>query len=259
MEYARMTTLNYGQECSLRTVRDMGIECLPMTIPGSMGGPAGAHSLFENIASIAPYHDISRLVRFSQIWLGTALIVGTGAVVHLAPIPGSARTGVGTAILPWPEKPPAQAAVSVSQSLAVIRAAFSLQISQIAEILDVSRPTIYAWINQEQQPQIRHRDRLKNIFVLAKFWNTKSTVPLGAEVLLAPDAAGATLIDCLKAPEINLDRLKDRLQALHQPESMEIVPSRAADLARKYGIALDQNAQNCAEIAVMTRPPMDET
>lgn len=254
-----MTTLNHGQERFLRTARDMGIERLPTTIAGSTDGYAGAHTQSGNFPSIAPDNDLSRLIHFSRLWLGTALIVGTGAVAPLAPIPGLGRTGVGAAILSQPLIPPAQVAVSVSERLAVIRAAFSLQISQIADILEVSRPTIYGWISQGQQPQPRHRDRLNNIYALAKFWNTKSAVPLGAEAMLAPDAAGETLIDCLKDTDINLDTVEDRLQALSRQTVLKFSPPRAGDLARKYGIRLDQNRVNNAEFDVLTRPPMEET
>ena len=262
-----MTALNYIQDDIFRTASQFGIQCLPMPISTPMDMYADAQTQSANSPAIALDNNFRRCADDSQPWLWIALIVGTCAAVHPAPISGptsgpifaAGQTGVNPALVSQPVRRLAPAAASVSECLAVIRTAFSLQISQIAEILQVSRPTIYAWISDERQPHQPNRDRLNDIYALAKFWNTISALPLGAAALLAPDAAGATLFDRLKESEVDLNSAKERLQAMSRQADMQVAPLRVADLARKYGIALDLNRLNSSEFDLMTRPPMDET
>ncbi len=145
-----------------------------------------------------------------------------------------------------------------SRALAVIRTAFPLQISQIAEILGVSRPTIYAWIGDEQQPQPRCQDRLNQIYSLAEFWNNRCNLPAPEKIFESPDSAGVSLIDMLKAASINVatvkNRLEDIVRSVKSSKRLGIVES-----ARLRGFKLPAEGNSTAEFDVITRRPMDES
>ena len=144
-----------------------------------------------------------------------------------------------------------------SRALAVIRTAFPLQISQIAEILGVSRPTVYAWIGDEQQPQPRCQERLKQIYSLAEYWNARSNLPVPASFMIAPDPAGRSLIDMLESEVIHHREVQSRLDALRASQE-DVDSTSIAALARKYGINLESNTENIGEFDVITRRPMNE-
>ena len=145
-----------------------------------------------------------------------------------------------------------------SRALAVIRTAFPLQISQIAEILGVSRPTIYAWIGDEQQPQPRCHDRLKQIYSLAEFWNARCNLPAPEKIFESPDSVGVSLLDMLKATSINVatvqNRLEDFVRTVKSSTRVGIV-----EAARQRGFKLPVEGNSTAEFDVITRRPMDES
>jgi|GEM_PF-2700472 len=144
----------------------------------------------------------------------------------------------------------------VSDILATIRSAFPLQISQIAEILGVSRPTIYAWLNNEQQPQ--SLTKLSQIYALAEFWNDRCNLPAPEKTFELPDSVGVSLIDMLKAPSINVATVKNRLEDLVRTVKGS-VRLGMVEAARLRGFKLPAGGNNTAEFDVTTRRPMDES
>jgi DNA-binding transcriptional regulator YiaG len=186
-----------------------------------------------------------------------ALFIGSGAPPqgNISLIEISPLSQIQTA------RPAAQQiyAADVSDILATIRTAFPLQISQIAEILGVSRPTVYAWIRDEQQPQPRCQERLNQIYALAEFWNARCNQPVPEKTLELPDSAGVSLIDMLKEEVLNTMALQSRLTGLYTDLRSHPKPERITDLARKYGIDISRNRDNTAEFDVITRRPMDES
>lgn len=69
-----------------------------------------------------------------------------------------------------------------SELLAEIRASLSLNIKELATVLQVERPTIYAWIRESSKPQRQNLRRLHQLHRLAQVWNRLSNKPLGDEV-----------------------------------------------------------------------------
>lgn len=232
----------------------------PNTVAGPFGGmetavgdrsplPSAEHQGFEG--------DNFRLARtVARGGLCSALFFGTGSCykefnrlpgfyVITSPDQSSHRRPTGV--------------TAPSRCLAVIRAAFPLQILQIAEILVVSRPTIYAWIGGEQQPQSRCQARLNQVYALAEFWNEQSHLPLPVESLISPDQTGISIMDMLKAGSIDTARIKQRLSGL--ATAVTATPRRMSlvEEARKRGIVFGRMRENTAEFDVITRRPMDES
>ena len=146
----------------------------------------------------------------------------------------------------------------VPHALAVIRTAFPLRISQIAEILGVSRPTIYAWIGEGQRPQPRCQARLNQVYGLAEFWNTRSNLPLPAQALISPDETGTSLLDMLMMEKIDQASIRRRLAELTAAAAAAKRIGLTED-ARNRGFNLPQGQPDSVEFDLMTRRPMDES
>lgn len=160
----------------------------------------------------------------------------------------SATTGVYIVItknqIDLPEAPAARefnleaalppVAISPASVLDGVRAVFGLNISETAEIFGITRQTAYQWMKLTDMEQVRaheNRDRLKQIYGAAQSW--QSLPPLKGRWLYAVLPAGNTLLDLLKAPQIDLDALQAAYQAL---------AASAADRRRKEGERATQAA-----------------
>lgn len=125
-------------------------------------------------------------------------------------------------------------AISPASVLDGVRAVFGLNISETAEVFGITRQTAYQWMKLTDMEQVRaheNRDRLKQIYGAAQSW--QSLPPLKGRWLYALLPAGNTLLDLLKAPQIDLDALQAAYQAL---------AASTADRRRKEGERATQAA-----------------
>lgn len=244
-----------------RTASQFGLQHFAATLdPTTEAGPFGGMETAVGDRSPLPSTEpggfsgdnfgLARTV--ARFGLCTALFVGTGSFYKDVGRPPSPSV-----IAPADHGHPSLV-TNPAHALAIIRTAFSLQITQIAEILGVSRPTIYAWIGDEQQPQQRCQVRLNQIYSLAEYWNDRSHLPIPASFMIAPDAAGRSLIDMLKSEVIHQREVQSRLDALRSASQEDVDSTSIAALARKYGINLESNTENIGEFDVITRRPMNE-
>jgi hypothetical protein len=153
----------------------------------------------------------------------------------------SATTGVYIVItknqIDLPEAPAARefyleaalppVAISPASVLDGVRAVFGLNISETAEVFGITRQTSYKWMKLTDMEQVRaheNRDSLKQIYGAAQSW--QCFPPLKGRWLYALLPAGKTVLDLLKAPQIDLDALQAAYQAL---------AASTADRRRKEG------------------------
>ena len=88
-----------------------------------------------------------------------------------------------------------------SDAVATIRAALSLQVKELANVLGVSRPTIYSWMRDDEKPQPQNRNRIAYLLRFAKAWNSMSDKPVGALVRNQLSADGKSLVNLLAESE----------------------------------------------------------
>jgi hypothetical protein len=125
-------------------------------------------------------------------------------------------------------------AISPASVLDGVRAVFGLNISETAEVFGITRQTAYQWMKLTDMEQVRaheNRDRLKQIYGAAQSW--QSLPPLKGRWLYALLPAGNTVLDLLKAPQIDSDALQAAYQAL---------AASTADRRRKEGERATQAA-----------------
>lgn len=107
-------------------------------------------------------------------------------------------------------------ALSPASVLDRVRTVFGLNISETAEVFGITRQTAYQWLtlsdNMEQVRSHVNRDRIKQLYGAAQSW--QNLPPLKGRWLYALLPAGNTVLDLLKAPQIDLDALRAAYQAL---------------------------------------------
>ncbi len=67
----------------------------------------------------------------------------------------------------------------IPEQLAFIQYQFSMNVSELSDGLNVSRPTVYAWLRGESDPHGRNAKRIDSLYRLACEWRLMSAVPMG--------------------------------------------------------------------------------
>lgn len=107
------------------------------------------------------------------------------------------------------------AALSPTSVLDRVRAVFGLNISETAEVFGITRQTAYQWMKLTDMDQVRaheNRVRLKQLYGAAQSW--QSHPPLKGRWLHAILPTGNTVLDLIKAPQVDLNALQFAHQAL---------------------------------------------
>lgn len=143
---------------------------------------------------------------------------------------------------------------AAAEMLVAVRTAFPLQISQLAKLAGVTRPTIYAWLHGEQRPQERGWERLKQLHALAEFWRSCTPFSLPEKQLTAPGVDGQSIYEQLSAEVIDMQQIENRLAAAaaaNKPSWLEN--------ARDRGYRLPGDRPDSPEFDLLTRRSMDES
>ena len=126
--------------------------------------------------------------------------------------------------------------IKPSEILLKLRAHFSLNTSELARVIGVERPTIYAWAQEKSEPRENHRARLATFLRLTQFWTRISRQPLGALKTASSDGRG--IIDLLAAHTISEPEVCEVLRAISHRITTEGDKRRVraiSDIARKRG------------------------
>lgn len=106
-------------------------------------------------------------------------------------------------------------AVSPAAVLEAVRNAFVMNISEAAEVFGITRQTAYQWMKLTDMDQVRsreNRERLKQLYAATQAW--KELPPLKGRWLHALLPSGQTVLDLLKAPEVDLNTLRSAHETL---------------------------------------------
>lgn len=106
-----------------------------------------------------------------------------------------------------------RATLDNSEVIAVIRSSLSLQIKELAAIVGVQRTHVYSWINGESQPAAQHRDRLQQVYRLARRWNQLCQFPAD-DFIRKPGEDGQSVLDLLKSETLDESAIDRRLERL---------------------------------------------
>lgn len=123
------------------------------------------------------------------------------------------------------------------EGLSIIQHYLSLNLSDVAIILHVTRPTIYSWLRDESTPHEHNIARIRQILKLAKIWSDMSTKRLG-KYLKIPSSDGYSVFNLLS--EENIDQSMIRRAFAICSHAVEHDASRprarsAVEIANQFG------------------------
>jgi transcriptional regulator with XRE-family HTH domain len=116
------------------------------------------------------------------------------------------------------EAPPADVSVrSAAEQLEFIRHCLSLSVSDLARIVGVQRPTIYAWLQNGAPRRGESLERLAMLERTAAHWKAIADRPIGALARLAIGMKGETFVSLLESASeedlhVALEQLGARLR-----------------------------------------------
>ena len=151
------------------------------------------------------------------------------------------------------------ALANVSEAIATIRSALSLQVKELAEALRVERPTVYAWIRGESSPQPENRERLAAILRVAQGWNNHCGLPMEGSVREEFGAGGMTFAGLLRADSIDQKLVSDQIKEIAKKVMARQAKSRGIrELAREKGRDLSKIRESEHEFEVLTGKRTEE-
>ncbi len=126
--------------------------------------------------------------------------------------------------------------IATSDRVLLLRRWLSLSVAEAARVLEVQRPTVYAW-ERGDVPAQKNAARLATVFDLASHWRSLSDEPVGALRKEAVTSDGKTLVMLLSERRLRVDAIKTamtRILALQHKERAA-QPLSGAELAQRFG------------------------
>ncbi|HUQ90423.1 MAG TPA: hypothetical protein VM120_02000 [Bryobacteraceae bacterium] len=168
--------------------------------------------------------------------VGLGFMLGTGAI---SPIVPSQITGFGPTsfvITPANKATGRFSVIDVREEIIAIRSLLGINVSELAAILDVQRPTIYSWQAGSAEPHAENRNRLRRTYQLASRWTQVCSEPIGDWVRRPLDESGRTLVSLLSESTPNEALIEEAFKTLKIPIEQEaLVFAGVGDRARKLG------------------------
>lgn len=182
----------------------------PFTSPGEKRSP------YSSLPKSTPFLGSPPLTTVDSLWdlLLKAQAVTSPAFIVLAPVGEHHTKRVE-------EEEAVQVVVKVKREqqsivgdqLRFIEATLSLALSDISQILSVSRQTIHAWVNGREPHKNETLDRLQQLYLVAKDWSPRSSEPLGIRTRTLIGAHEKTLIQLLREEPFDTAAIKRLLDS----------------------------------------------
>lgn len=220
-----------------------------ISIPEEMPEPTGTRFALEEERPVWQQSSLTRRRQQPINQLHDALFTTrTGPVVVFPP--------VTILVHKLPQTEPAEPTVSVSHLIAQVRGSLSLQITQLAAILGVERPTVYAWIKEQSEPRPQKRTRLKELYRLARRWDELSNDPLG-RALTDVGSDGHAVLDFLLQSEIPHALVAHRFRAIARARGRNRAAASqekrtVAEIAEEIGIDMTRVSEQNDQIDIVT-------
>jgi hypothetical protein len=155
----------------------------------------------------------------------------------------------------------ATSVATTEDQITIILSSLSLRVTELANLVDVQRPTIYAWLQGDFSPQSENKSRLNTLFKLANKWRLMSKAPLGKAVRDA-QIEGATILDLLKQKKIDEKKVVRSFNALVNSSKLNTATTRrrglVASALQRQGIDRTKVKLNNADITALSGKRFEE-
>jgi hypothetical protein len=146
----------------------------------------------------------------------------------------------------------------VTAKLAYVQDQFSLNLSDTAAVLRVSRPTVYAWLRDDSEPQAHNIRRIDRLYALAKEWREMSPAPLGSYAWPTIHE-GASILGLLSEADLNESAIRAAFSTARRVMERTGEPrrgrrTRTAKGAERFGLAEPTPGEQERAISEVTGP-----
>lgn len=193
--------------------------------------------------SVAPWTSDTKVRWNNKVWVAIlGMVIGTGGVANATAVNSVIRSGstVGphfkiTVVDENTDKRADLSSILLPQEqLAGIQRYFSLNISDLAKVLRVARPTVYSWL-RGVQPQGQHSARLNQLYRVARSWRSLSSSPVG-EYLSAPLGDNSSLMSYLSTETLDEAAIQETLSNIRVARAKKARRESISEIASRHGL-----------------------
>ncbi len=128
--------------------------------------------------------------------------------------------------------------LDTQEKLAGIRQYFAVNMSDMAKILRVGRPTVYTWLRDAPTTlRAGHARRIDEVYGIARTWRAMSNKPVGA-LMSIPLSSGETLLALLSARTLDESAIEKGLAEIADAVNRKTRRASVLEIARRRGFKL---------------------
>ncbi len=132
---------------------------------------------------------------------------------------------------------PGQHVLDTQEKLAGIRRYLSLNVSNMAKVFRVGRPTVYSWLRDDPVLRANHAQRIDELYVLARSWRNLSIQPIG-DLISRPLASGESVLDLLSAKSIDAAAIQNAFVEIAGTVNRKARRTSVVEIAKRSGFKL---------------------
>jgi DNA-binding transcriptional regulator YiaG len=168
----------------------------------------------------------------------SAAAVGTGGVVNPHALGIQTFTGpVARACSVHASQNEEERLLDTQEKIAAIRRYLSLNMTDLAKVLNVGRPTVYSWATTPVTLHSSHRKRIDVVYEIARNWRALSSDPMG-RLVREPFANGITVIDLLSTDKLDAAAIRNGMLQVRDLQGGMQRRLTVAEAAEKAGVRL---------------------
>jgi hypothetical protein len=180
-------------------------------------------------SSIVPWNN-RILIAVLGMTIGTGGVANASALKHA---PTSSQIQITICELKEVNAP-VERALSAQEQIVGIQRYLSMNVTYLAKVLRIARPTVYAWM-RGADPHDVNLERIRQLHRISRMWRSMSSIPVG-NYLTLPLGGGSSLLEQLSQEQLQESAISESMARVKA--ALESAPRRKtiAETARARGL-----------------------
>jgi hypothetical protein len=171
--------------------------------------------------------------------LAAILTVGTGGIANLQTVRAQTFTGpIARDCYVHVSQNEEESVLDTQEKIAGIRRYLSLNMTDLAKVMRVGRPTVYSWATTPTTLRSAHRERMDAVYAIAREWRSLSSDPMGRMVREPNLGNGRTMIDLLSVDKLDSTAIHNGMRQIQERQGRLERRLTVAEAAEKAGVQL---------------------